>query len=184
MKLTTKEREGVRKSESKELRREGHIPAVIYGAGGEAKNIAVDRREFEAHMRQIEEGGLATTKFSLQGGVKGDAIVKDIQYHPTTYQILHLDFLALKKDVRVNVNVPIQYTGIVDCAGIKLGGFLRKVIRSLRVNCLPADIPTHLELDVRELAVKQTKRLRDIVLPKGVVAKGKMDEVAVVIAKR
>jgi len=185
MELKAKKREAVRKGETKQIRREGGIPAVLYGVHRESESIAIDRAEFEAHLRSIKKGELATSRFHLKGeGVDCEAIVKDIHYHPTTYDILHLDFEALEKGVEVKLNVPIEFTGVADCAGIKLGGVLRPVIRSLRVRCTPENLPARFTLDVRELLLRQTKRLRDIDLPKGVTPLGKMDEVAVVIAKR
>lgn len=184
MELTTKKRDHARKSEIKRIRREGGIPAVIYGLHREAETIEIDRAEFEAHLRTIPRGELATCRFKLKGGVTCEAIIKDIQYHRTTYAILHLDFEELQPGVPVRLNVPIQFEGVEECSGIKLGGVLRPVIRSLRVQCLPEAIPTRFTLDVRELNLRQTKRLRDIQIPAGVSPIGKMDEVAVVIAKK
>jgi large subunit ribosomal protein L25 len=84
----------------------------------------------------------------------------------------------------VTVNVPIQILGLADCVGIKLGGFLRQVIRSLKVSCLPKHIPQEFELDVRDLNVGQSKRLSDIAIPGTARPIGRMSEVAVVIAKK
>ena len=84
----------------------------------------------------------------------------------------------------VNVNVPIRFAGVADCAGIKLGGFLRQVIRHLRVNCLPSKMPKEFVLDVKDLGMKQTKRIKDIKMPEGVLPLAPLNEVVVVIAKR
>lgn len=185
MELTVRKRDAAKKGEKKQMRRAGNIPAVIYGLHREPEAIEVDGVQFAAHLRQVPKGQLATTVFKLKGeGVSGKALVKDIQYNPTTYDVIHLDFEELKDGVEVSVNVPIEFTGVADCVGIKLGGVLRQVIRALRVRCTPEHLPRSFSLDVQSLAMKQTRRLRDIELPQGVRPLGKMDEVVVVIAKR
>jgi large subunit ribosomal protein L25 len=186
MKLSVKARGAERKSESKAIRREGNIPAIIYGKGKENEPVAVNGVDFEKALRESQKGHLPTIVFTLVGedGSERKALVKDVQYHRTTYKTLHLDLEELQDDVPVQVNIPIEFTGAAECAGIKLGGVLRKVIRRLRVKCLPKDLPAFFELDVRELALKGTRRLADIALPAGVQPQQDLNEVAVVIAKR
>lgn len=186
MKLTMSKRSAASKKELSEIRRAGNIPAVIYSKGNVGENISVSGPEFKAVLRSLKPGCLPTTVFSLTGedGKQKRAILKDIQYQPTTYDVWHLDFEELVDGVSVNVKVPIQCIGVVDCVGIKLGGVLRQVIRTLKVNCLPKDIPSEFQLDVRELQISQTKRLSDITLPSTVRPLVDLKEVAVVIAKR
>ncbi len=111
-------------------------------------------------------------------------ILKDIQYDPTNYSIIHLDFEELLDDVPVNVKVPIECTGVVDCTGVKLGGILRQVIRHLRVRCLPKDMPSFFQVDVKAMGIMDVKRLADLNIPQTVRPLADMNEVAVVIAKR
>jgi large subunit ribosomal protein L25 len=185
MELKTEKRDGNNKGQNKAMRREGDIPAIIYSRGKEGKLVRVSGADFSAALRATKEGHLGTTKFKLSGEAGGiTAIVKAIEYHPTTYAVLHLDLMELHDDVRVSVKVPIVFTGVASCAGIKLGGTLRQVLRKLPVNCLPKDLPTHFEIDVAEMGVKHSKRLSDITLPDGVCADVDVNEVAVVIAKR
>lgn len=185
MKLSANERTKETKSDINQLRRNGKIPAILYAPGHSGVLLAIDNAEFQAALRAIKPGQLPTTVFTLNsGGKQRKAVVKDIQYHPTTYDVMHLDLQELVKDVLVNVKVPISCTGVVDCAGIKLGGFLRQVIRFVKVECLPDAIPSEFIIDVRDLGIKQTKRLRDLNMPKGVRPLAPMDEVVVVIAKR
>ena len=186
MKLTVSKRTHNKKSEAKVLRREGNIPAVIYSGGKEGEAISIKLSEYRHHLSQIKRGHLPTTIFTLvdEQGNERRAIVKDIQYHVTTYDVLHLDFEELQDDSLVNVKVPIEFIGAADCVGVKLGGVLRQVIRHLRVRCLPKDIPTSFGVDVKSLNMKDTKRLRDIVIPEGVRPMANMDEVVVVVAKR
>ena len=186
MKLSLKKRAGALKSEIKAIRREGNIPAVLYGSGHAPEKITVSGVEFEAVLRQLKlkNSQLATTVFELHiDGAKKKALVKDIQYHPATYAIEHLDFIVLEEGKPVTVNVPIQILGAGECAGVKLGGTLRQVIRALKVMCLPAHIPAEFQIDVRDLGVSQSKRLSDIAMPSHVRPLSLMNEVAVVVAK-
>lgn len=186
MKLQIFARSAEKKSEAKQIRRAGNIPAVIYSKGNPGKTIAVNGSDYHALLRSLPDGRLSTTIITLkeEGGDERRVIVKDIEYHPTTYDVLHLDFEELHDDTPVTVKVPIECTGVADCVGIKLGGVLRQVIRQLKVRCLPKDIPTAFELAVEMLQLKGAKRLSDIAMPETVRPMMDLKEVAVVIAKR
>ncbi len=185
MKLAVKKRDSEKKKDIKDIRREGDIPAIIYFSKGQPEKLIVNGFEFKAVLRDMKPGRLPTTVFTLSdGGKERKAIVKDIQYHPTTYVVNHIDFEELSEDVPVNVKVPVNCTGIMDCMGIKLGGFLRQVARHVKVQCLPKHIPAEFIVDVKDLGIRQSKRMKDIALPAGVKALVKPEEVLVVIAKR
>ncbi len=185
MKLNASERKNDKKSETEAQRRAGKIPAILYSPGNPNTLVLVDTAEFRAILRTIKQGSLSTTVVTLVlGGKERKAIVKDIQYHPTTYDIIHLDFQELVKGTAVSVKVPISCTGVADCAGVKLGGFLRQVIRSIKVECEPDSIPAEFIIDVKDLGMRQTRRLSDLAMPKGVRPLAAMDEVLVVVARR
>jgi len=184
-KLTVHPRKDLKKSEANRIRREGNILGVIYGQGKENENIWIKGDEIQAILRSMKSGLLATTVFELHDGKKTfKAIIKDVHYHVATYAIQHIDFAILEDDREVSVNVPIVISGLADCVGVKLGGFMRQVIRSLKVSCLPKHIPQQFDLDIRDLNVAQSKRLSDIAIPDAVRPLGRMNEVAVVIAKK
>lgn len=184
MKLKITKRSKASKSVVNTIRREGDIPAILYSKGQKGEEIALNGEAFKAVLRAIQPGCLSTTVFELEGEKsKVKAILKDIQYQPTTYNVWHLDFEELIDDVPVNVKVPIQCVGAAECQGIKLGGVLRQVIRTLKVNCLPKDIPQMFTVDISDLAINGTKRLKDLTLPKGVRPIADMNGVAVVVAK-
>ena len=184
MKLTVTPRMGATKGEIKKIRREGNVPAVIYGLGKPVEKITVNGPEFQAILRNLPKGQLATTVFELHlDGKNRQAIIKDIQYNVANYGVEHIDFVLMSKDSPVTVNVPIQIIGIAECPGIKLGGTLRQVIRTLKVSCLPKDIPSEFQIDIRELNITGSKRLSDIVIPANVRPMAPMTEVAIVIAK-
>lgn len=185
MKLNVKERTGAVKKEAKRLRREGDIPAVLYGAQREAERIAIPTREFSAVLRQIKAGSLSTVTFALhRNGKEIRALLKDIQYDRTSYRVIHLDFEELKDDVIVRVNIPLYCVDIAECPGVKLGGQVRQVIRHVAVECLPPKMPKEFALSVKGLSMRQTRRLSDLVIPEGVRVLAPLTEVAVVIAKR
>ena len=185
MKLKINERPLTKKSGLKQLRREGNIPVILYCEGRSNEQFSINGAEFSAILRQIKPGHLSTTVFHLNlNGKDRKAIIKDIQYQLTTYSVFHIDFEELVHDLPISIKVPIQCIGIAECEGIKAGGFLRQVIRHVKVECLPGHIPQTFLIDVTNLGIKQVKRLADITMPKGVKPLAKMDEVVVVIAKR
>lgn len=185
MKLALSKRTGETKSELTKLRHQGDIPGTIYSKGKPGDKITVKGAEFDAVLRKLPKGYLPTTVFELDmdGKVK-KAIVKGIQYHPTTYCVIHLDFLILEPKTTVNVKVPIHYVGEADCVGVKLGGFVRPVKRHVDVRSLPEDIPTDFKIDIKSLEIGQAKRVSDIDAGEAVRLLAKPKEILVVIAKR
>jgi len=186
MKLNVQRRALLKKSETKKIRYEGNIPAVLYVQGKAVDTLVVNGPEFTALLRSVLPGRLSTTIFTLvdDKGKQRKAIIKEIQYQPTTYAVVHLDFEELCDDVAVRVKVPIEFVGAADCAGIKLGGVLRQVIRTARVRCLPKDIPALFQVDVRDLKLYDTKRLSDVTIPNTIKLLNDPKQVIVVIAKR
>jgi large subunit ribosomal protein L25 len=185
MQLTVSDRLGDKKSGIKKVRREGNIPAVLYSAGQTPEKIIVNGQEFSTILRTIKPGHLPTTVFTLTKGKKTrKAILKDIQYQITSYTVSHLDFEELHEQTPVNVKVPISCIGAADCVGVKLGGFLRQVMRYIKVQCLPKQIPTEFLVEVQDLGIRQSKRLSDIQMPAGVKPLAALNEVVVVVAKR
>lgn len=186
MKLKTTPRAANKKSEINKLRREGFIPAILYVRGKDGEPITVPSDEFKTYLRKVKSGHLPTTIFTLTDskGHERKAIIKDIQYEITTYDVTHLDFEELINDQKVNVKVPIECIGGNESSGVKLGGVLRQVIRHVRVRCTPKHLPQFFELDVRDLGLRQTKRLKDLSIPKDVRPLADLNEVVAVIVKR
>lgn len=186
MELKTSPREGKTKKEINEIRLKGDIPAVIYSKGEAGEQITVEGAAFRGLLRNIRSGHLPVEVITLvsEDGTKRKAVVKEIQYHVTRYDVIHLDFEELHDDVKVNVKVPIEYKGLADCVGIKLGGVLRRVIRHVKVNCFPADIPEQFELDITPLQLKESRKLKDIEFPEKVRPIADLNQVAAVIVKR
>lgn len=186
MELSYSKRNADKKSESKKIRREGAIPSVLYSRGQSAENIVVGSPEFTALLRHVQPGRLSTSIFILKNkdGSSKRAILKEIQYKPTTYEVMHLDFEELFDDHKVNIKIPIECVGAAECPGVKLGGVLRQVIRAVPVSCLPADIPAAFYLDVRTMNMRDSRRLSDLAIPETLRPLVDLNEVAAAIVKR
>jgi large subunit ribosomal protein L25 len=185
MELTIFKRPDTKKSTAKKLRIQKNIPGVIYAIGQKNRNIYISDAEIKAVLRKIKPGSLATIIFTLKDGKdKVKAVIKEVQYHLTSYDILHIDFLLLQDKVPVSINVPITCINKTECEGIKAGGTFRQIIRSLKVSCYPKDIPEEFVIDVINLKMNDSIRLSDITVPKTVRPLAKMNEVVVVLGKR
>lgn len=185
MELVVTSRETNKKSFLKKIRQQGGIPAVIYSGGVSVANVVVDALVFKKFLSGLASGALSSTIFTLSyEGREIKALVKDIQYQITTYDVIHLDFEELLEDRDVRLNLPIRCINAVDCVGVKLGGSLRQVIRFMRVVCKPKDIVPHLELDVQDLGLSQTRKLSDIAIPEGIRPLTSLKEVVVTVSKR
>ncbi|MEM7174531.1 MAG: 50S ribosomal protein L25 [Chlamydiota bacterium] len=185
MKLTLSKRAGDKKSELTQILHRGDIPAIIYGVKEPGKKVCVNGVDFNTALRQLKKGYLPTTIFELDyEGKPRKAIVKGIQYHPTTYRVVHLDFYPLVDDVPVDVKVPVACLGEADCIGIKLGGFLRYLKRHIKVRCFPSDIPTDFKIDICNMEIGHTKKISDMQLGEGVRPFSKPNEIVLTIAKR
>lgn len=174
------------KGETNRLRNAGRVPVVIYSQKTKPENASLASVDFAAVLRNVESGFLPTTTFKLvdESGKVRRAIVKDIQYHVTTYNVIHLDFQELQDDVDVRVKVPVDCTGQVDCVGVKLGGFLRPVMRHVKVCCKPKVLPRSFQIDVSSLGLNQLKQVKDLDIPKGVQVLNRMEDTVVTVVKR
>src|ERR671934_436782 len=150
------------KNEARRLRALGRIPAVLYGAQKNAVPVSVDPKQI-SRILTSESGH--NTIFDLQvGSEKTKAMIVDWQYEPIKGRLLHIDLKRIAMDERLRVNVPIMLTG--EAAGVKQqGGILEQVLREVEIECLPGDIPGHIDLDVSHLVFGKLLRVAD--LPQG-----------------
>ncbi len=175
---TTREKSG--KGVARQLRAKGAIPAVLYGQGQEATLLQVDLRDF---TKVVSTGAGINVLFDLeiQGKGKVPVIVKDYQAHVIDRKFTHVDFFKIDLTKKISVEVPIHLVG--KAAGVKEGGILEHITRSLKVNCLPGAIPQFLEADVSNLNIGDSLHLHDLKLPQGVEAVPGADEtIAAVVA--
>ncbi|KPK32056.1 MAG: hypothetical protein AMS24_05050 [Chlamydiae bacterium SM23_39] len=184
MELEIFERLTTKKNEIKKLRWENNIPAVLY-LKGSSQNIFIKKEDFETITRKIPKGRLSTTIFTLKNKDKSfKAIIKEIQYNPVNYQIIHLDFLKLLEKKEISINIPIEIIGEDKCIGIKEGGSFKRILRHLKIKCLPQDIPKNFILDVTDLKIGQSKKIKDIDISENIKHKRHLEEVVVSIIKR
>lgn len=185
MQLAVSKRELASKRAARQLRRSGVVPAVVYGAGQEAQPVSIKQSDLEALLRGIESGSLPATVIELTGEVSGcKAVVKDIQYHRTTYQVEHIDLMTLQPGNKARIKVPVRLAGAVDCLGVKAGGAVRQVIRHVQVEALPEQLPQEFHVDVQTLEIGQSARVSAIKVPEGVRLLALPQEVVAVVAKR
>lgn len=173
--LEAVKREGRGKNEANRLRAQGKIPAVVYGtrkdaaprgdgrkggASPEAMAVAVDPKSV---LRILHSDSGANTLITLTlDGAASQVMLKEYQLDPVTHALLHADFYQLAMDRAIVVTVPIRVAG--EARGVKLqGGIIDFVTREIEVESLPTDIPEHIEVDVSELALHESIRVRDLV---------------------
>jgi large subunit ribosomal protein L25 len=163
--LEAVKREGRGKNEANRLRAAGQIPAVVYGRrrdGAKVPDSVAVGVDPKALLRILHSESGANTLISLKfDGGESRVMVKEYQLDPVTNQLLHADFYQLAMDKAIVVTVPILVKG--ESRGVKVqGGLLDFVTREIQVQCLPADIPEHIDVDVTELMLNQSIRLRDL----------------------
>ena len=148
-------RENVGKRDAKELRYEGKVPAVLYG-GTEQSHFAVVSTDLKDAIYTPEANFVEITL----GTQKVKAIIKELQFHPLTDLLLHVDFLQLFDDKEIVMEIPIKLTGT--SPGVKMGGKLVQKLRKLRVKSLPKDMPQTVEVSISKMEVGSLFRVRDL----------------------
>jgi len=147
------------KNDARRVRRAGKIPAVVYGAGKSAVPVAVDPRQV-SRILHSETGHNSVFDLALDGE-RTNAMIVDWQYEPIKGSLLHIDVKRIAMDQKLRVNVPIELIG--EPAGVKQqGGLLEQIVREVEVECLPADIPNVIELNVAELVFGVVLRVADL----------------------
>lgn len=153
------------KEAARRLRHSGMIPAVVYGKATPAEALAVVPKDLLGVLTS-EYGRNTVIELEVQGEAKRTVLLADYQYHPVSRHLLHADFLQIRLDQPVEVDVPLELTG--KAKGVVLGGVLRQVYRKLPIVCLPNQIPVKIEHDVSELELEDHVAVRDLSLPEGV----------------
>ena len=158
--LEAQERQAGTKNHARRVRREGKIPAVVYGAGREAAPISVDPRHVLRILRS-DTGHNTIFDLAMNGGEKTKVMIVDWQYEPIKGHLLHIDLKRIAMDRALRVNIPIVLEGVP--AGVKTeGGILEQMLREVEIECLPGDIPSHIDVDVSELTFGKVLRVADL----------------------
>ncbi|HWW14244.1 MAG TPA: 50S ribosomal protein L25 [Candidatus Dormibacteraeota bacterium] len=158
--LEAQPREAGTKNQARRVRREGKIPAVVYGASKDAVAVSVDPR----HVLRIlhsDSGHNTIFDLTLTGGEKTKAMIVDWQYEPIKGHLLHIDLKRIAMDKALRVSVPIVLQGTAE--GVKTeGGILEQILREVEIECLPGDIPSHIDVDISHLTFGKVLRVSDL----------------------
>ena len=176
--LIAEDRPAQGKGASRRLRREGKVPAILYGARRDPRTLALDH---DTVLHQTENEGFFSRILTITIGEKSQpCIVKDLQRHPFKNQILHMDLQRILEDEKIRVSVPVHFVGEKDAPGIKEGGIISHVVTELDITCLPRDLPAQFEVDLSMLKeVGDTILVSDLTLPSGVTILDSADNVIV-----
>lgn len=172
IKLAATTRASAGKTAVKQVRKQGRVPAVIYGAKQSALGLEIDRRSIESILSHaVGENLLVDLEIKEEKGgtINRLAIIQEVQHHPIRGDIMHVDFHAVSVDEVLHTEVPVEPVG--EPVGVKThGGILEQMLRSLEIECLPKDLPELIQVDVSNLNVGNAIHVRDIALPQGVKA--------------
>ncbi len=174
VKLKAEPRPEVGRSAVNKLRARGLIPAVIYGAGNKPQPLQVAARDINAMMSQAS-GENVLVELEISGEAPSrTALVQEVQHSPVGGEIRHVDFHAISMDQMIEAEVPLEPVGTA--VGVKtFGGLLEQSLRELPIECLPADLPDRITVDVSNLNIGDAIHVRDIQLPSGVTPKVQLD---------
>ena len=161
--LTANKRDLLGKGNARRLRRAGQIPVNVYAKGEESKSLMIS--EADAKLAHYHNG-LVT--LNIEGFGPQSAVMKEIQIHPISNKILHIDFHAVRADEMIKSVVPIVLEG--DAAGLRQGGELEQVLHEVEIESLPANIPEVITVDVSALELNQALHVADLKLMDGVKA--------------
>jgi large subunit ribosomal protein L25 len=157
-----------RRNGAKKLRSEGRIPAVIYGGKTKPQSVEIDSREIgELIIHSVSENLLVDLAIKDDSNPKRLALVQEVQHHPLSGHVLHVDFHEVSPTEKVTIMVPVETTG--EAAGVKnSGGVLEHVLFKLKVRALPKDLPEQVVIDVTALELNKTIHIGDVKAPAGV----------------
>ena len=145
-------------SAARRTRLQNKVPAVVYHSGVEATPLSVDKISLNKALR--------TGQMIFEVNVEDKdqfVLVKEVQYHPVTDEIIHIDFQKVKEDEKISLEVAVRSSG--EAQGVKLGGLLVQMLNSVTIKCRPAEIPEFLEIDVTDMEMNTNLFVRDITLP-------------------
>jgi large subunit ribosomal protein L25 len=155
------------KSSSRQLRRAGSVPAVIYGGDKDPIRISILEKDI---TKAAEIPGFATQILNINiSGEEQNVILKELQRHPATQRVLHADLQRVNPDTKISISVPVRFLNEDICMGVKMhGGAISRLINNIDITCLASNLPEYLEVDVAELDVGDSVFLSALNLPEGV----------------
>ena len=176
--LEVSRRESTGKEVAKKLRRDGKVPAVVYGGHKDPVAITVDRKSVSELIQKSEHGIRSIFLLKMTGSdQQRHAMIKEVTIDPLTRRMKHIDFVRVVMDEKVKVMVPVHVKGTA--IGVKEGGVLDFQVRELHVECLPNAIPDSIDVDVTALGHHDYIRVKDLKLPEGVTVSDDLERVVV-----
>ena len=176
--LEVSRRENTGKEIAKKLRRDGKVPAVVYGGHRDPVAITVDRKAVTDLVQKSEHGIRSIFLLKMAGSdQQRHAMIKEVTIDPISRRMLHIDFVRVVMDETVKVTIPVHLNGTA--RGVKEGGLLDWQVREIHVECLPNAIPDSIEVDVTPLGAHEYYRVSDLKLPEGVKVHDDLDRVVV-----
>jgi large subunit ribosomal protein L25 len=175
--LTAQPRTGSGKSGARKLRAAGRTPAILYGHGENTRALSVDSHELGVLFSHISVEN-TIIDLQIEGERAGEVrvLVREVQTHPSSRRVLHVDFYQVHAGERIEVEVPLHFTGVP--AGVRAGGILHPNFVDLPIRCLSEQIPAAIEVDVTELGIGESLHTQQLTLPPGVTTE--LDEDAVI----
>ena len=164
--ISASERERVGKGSARAARRAGLVPAVIYGNKKDPVGITMEAREI---TKIVHQPGIFGRLLEIDvAGTKSTVLTRDIQFHPVSDVVMHLDFLRVSQSATVGVAVPVEFINEDKCPGIKIGGVLNVVRYEVELNCPATAIPEKITIDLDGVKIGDSIHISAIPLPKGV----------------
>lgn len=161
-------RDKKRKRDAKRLLRNGKIPGILYGPKTQAIALALDKREFSSRVADLEGSHLVRLKSESSALADKVALVKAMQHHPISGDVIHTDLYEVDLSAKITVNVPLHFIGKAE--GVVRGGILQPIVREIEVECLPLDIPAFFDVDVSALDIGDSVHIEELTMPEGVTA--------------
>jgi large subunit ribosomal protein L25 len=162
--IQSEQRDAFGKNASRRIRRGGKIPAILYGEGADSVALVLNKKDIIKIM--TSETGENTLFRVAVGGHEKDVMIKDLQVDPTTDELLHADLIQIAMDKAIRVAIPVELLG--EAIGVKTeGGFVDFMTREIEVECLPANIPERITVDISGLHLHQALKVADVTVPEG-----------------
>ncbi|MBF0161466.1 MAG: 50S ribosomal protein L25/general stress protein Ctc [Magnetococcales bacterium] len=174
--IHAKTRYGAGKGVARKLRREGEIPAVLYGGGQPNINLSLNAKGWDELVSK-EGSGLRTHRQEMvvDGSIRSLVLMRGSQIHPLSGNTIHVDFCRFDPNQKVELMVPIHVVDEEKCPGVKAGGVLQVVHRELQVSCLAGNIPDFITVSVAHVEIGHSLHIQDVQLPDGVEVHGESD---------
>ncbi len=151
---------------SRRLRREGRIPAILYGGGKDSTPLSLEENRIR---KQIENEAFAAHVLTVKvGGEESQAVLKSVHRDPATERVIHMDFQRISATSEIHMHVPLHFVNEEDCPGKRAGGIVTRLLVEVEVGCLPKDLPEYIEVDMSALDVGDSVHLSELGLPEGV----------------